>query len=103
LKSVDFDGSYKLSNIVSVKNLIEVRNSISISPVPVLFDAEISHPLADLNAELKIVDSRGVLIKSFKITPNTNITKLNLSDLTAGFYIITFQNTGKFYSCKFVK
>ncbi|WP_068822386.1 choice-of-anchor Q domain-containing protein [Pedobacter psychrophilus] len=103
LKSVDFDGSYKLSHIVSVKNSNEVKSNISISPVPVIDKVEISHPLTNLNAELSIVDSRGVNIKTYKLLPNSTVTKINLSDLVSGIYVLTFINEGKLSVTKFIK
>ncbi len=88
LKLVDADGSFTLSNVVSIKSVSSVSN-VDIYPNPaVVGNAKIK--ISDITdiTNVQVYDLSGKLIKNINVTNND----INMSDLKAGSYLLKMIN-----------
>ncbi len=89
LKLVDIDGSFKYSEVVSIKAISSVSD-VSIYPNPaVQGSARIRiNDISDITT-VQVFDLRGTVLKNIPVTGNI----INLSDLQAGSYLIKMMNS----------
>jgi hypothetical protein len=101
IKSVDKDGAFIYSAIVSVTGKSPVK--ISVSPNPVANDLVLSHPQAGDNAMVQVVSSAGKYLAQQKVQNNAVQTTINISAFSKGTYIVVFSNNGTKQTMQFVK
>jgi len=100
LKMIDLDGSYKYSNIVSVKLR---SNGLSVYPNPVKDQISLQHDLAGKNATVSVVDFAGKQALRVNIQQGALQTSIDASKLAPGTYMIVFDNDGTRSTRQFVK
>jgi Secretion system C-terminal sorting domain len=83
LKQVDKNGEISFSNIAKIK--MAQKSEIIISPNPVVDNFSVSTQM-DLQ-QIKLLDSKGKLVRSF-----TNASSYNISNLPKGVYILQIIN-----------
>lgn len=101
IKSVDKDGAFINSAIVSVTGKATLK--ISVFPNPVANDLVISHPQAGKNAMVQVVSISGKYLAQQKVQSNAVQTTINISALSKGTYIVVFSNNGIKQTMQFVK
>ncbi|MES2431409.1 MAG: T9SS type A sorting domain-containing protein [Bacteroidota bacterium] len=101
LKSVDQDGIFKYSEIVTVKNnaLLEIK----ISPNPVKNILKINYPAPSGKGVLNIISDDGKKQMSLKINTNTTTQSLDISLLRKGMYVAVFIFNDRYETIKFIK
>lgn len=99
LKQIDIDGKFTYSEVRSVN--IQKQAELSIYPNPVDGYAVLNHP--GLRANIVILNSAGKQIIKSSIAPKTNQTRLDLSSLVPGIYILNYRNDQEIKSLKFIK
>ena len=103
VKSVDYDGKYKYSSIVSF-NLGKSSIVLKVFPIPVQKETFIQHPASDKNSLITIASEDGRIIKEIRTTPGTQQTSMNLGGLTSGLYFISYKDgDGNSETIKFCK
>lgn len=102
LLSNDFcsDGSVESELFVTPNGVSEVigqTNTVSVYPNPVLTQLNCHFNASVLNAELKLVNSKGVSVMSKQLSDVFAGDKisLNISDIKAGLYILQLFSNGK--------
>jgi len=100
LKMIDLDGSYKYSNIVSVKLR---SNGLSVYPNPVKDQISLQHDLAGKNATVSVVDFAGKQAMRVNIQQGALQTNIDATKLAPGTYMIIFENDGTRSTKQFVK
>lgn len=104
LKQTDFDGKFKYTELVAVRNNNEIFN---VYPNPAGNNIEISfNTNTTEDAELKIIDVvTGKLVISQQISPKKgmNVIQLNTSNLSNGLYFVTLTNKFEQLKTKFIK
>jgi hypothetical protein len=98
LMQVDFDGRYEYSSIVSVRPEGNKSEPITISPNPASDMVNVFG--LDDNATYRITDFAGGQYLSGMIAPGQT---LDVTDLYAGFYMVTIQNGTSVSSFKLIK
>ena len=103
IKSVDYDGKYKYSSIVSF-NQGKTSIVLKVFPIPVQKETIIQHPVSINNSMISIASEDGKTIKEIRIMPGTQQTSMNLSSLTSGLYFISYNDgLGNTETIKFIK
>lgn len=107
LKSIDKDGKFTYSNIISLKTVGRLSNQISVVPNPVINGNGILRITAITNgfANLKIVDLAGRIVRSQRVNlfEGVNVVPLNHGTrLTSGTYLVQLINEKEILTSKFV-
>ncbi|KXK43036.1 MAG: lipoprotein [Bacteroidetes bacterium OLB11] len=105
LKSVDKDGKYTYSNVVSVF-LEKVNHSISIFPNPTSSELNIDiHSLDKTNSEVIVYDIFGniILKKEANLSQGKNNVKINTVQLSKGNYTLKVKLKDEIFVSKFTK
>ncbi|MEI6508790.1 MAG: YCF48-related protein [Bacteroidota bacterium] len=84
LKQFDFDGKFEYTKIVSVQIGKETFNDVKIIPNPSNGEFDVS--LSNIISSIEVFDVVGN--KIYSSTPNSNSTKINLSNFGKGIYFI---------------
>lgn len=99
LKSVDLNGSYEYSPIVSAsienRSLDISLDNVGVYPNPSISDFKIAiKAKEDFNLELKVINSLGKMIsrKDLSIVKGSTVIILEAQDWAAGIYFIEFTN-----------
>jgi hypothetical protein len=100
LKTVDFNGRYSFSQIVSL-NAKQVSN-IQVYPNPTSTVVTITLPKLNKATTLHIVDAKGTIVKSLMVAANTIQASVYVGNLTSGVYYLQ-QNETKKKTVSFVK
>jgi type IX secretion system substrate protein len=101
LKSVDADGSFTYSKVISIHQ--NNNTSFKIIPNPaainciIYFDA-----VAETNSAIKIFDHNGNLQKQILLAPKQAQVSLNVSSFTPGTYFCRIESTGKILTQKLI-
>lgn len=90
LKSVNTDGSFSYSKTISVSS--KSANKLSIYPNPSLSIVNVTHENASSDAAIEVYSIGGKKIIIYKPLEGTNQTRIDVSSLPAGSYIIKFTN-----------
>lgn len=100
LRQLDLDGSVNYSNTISV--VINEKANWNVYPTSILNTCTIALSDTDLPTKADIISmSNGKLVKSEVLANNRN--KIDLSDLTEGYYIVQVQNESNIQRFKIVK
>lgn len=106
LKQVDLDGTFSYSDIRAVRGVEDGARLIDVFPNPIDDYINIRLTTKATTATIKVQDASGkeILIATKKIPSTQLITIDNLSDLSAGVYLISVEtNKGEQYCQKVVK
>lgn len=99
LKMIDQNGSFTYSKIVALDALVN-SNVVSVFPNPandyVMIQSAVAAP-----AFVTLTDVTGKVVRNYKM--NSNNLRINLSDLSKGWYIIGYQTTQTLQTIKVVK
>ncbi|TDH29105.1 T9SS type A sorting domain-containing protein [Segetibacter sp. 3557_3] len=101
LRMVDKDGTAKYSPVVVVKNAKVL--SASVFPNPTKGNLAITHPKAESNSFIRIIDLEGKQVKSYAVEAGAIQTALSVSELSRGSYVLVFNNNGNHSATRFVK
>lgn len=91
LRITDIDGKFSYSKILRVQFSNE-QTKLSIFPNPAGDYTTISLSPIPGESELKIIDMKGILIKTYKINKNILQTKISTKELVPGVYDIIWRN-----------
>jgi len=103
IKAVDFDGKYMYSTIVSLKG---GKSSVVLRafPLPASSEITIQHGVAARGASLTLSTQDGKLVKTIAVSPGNLQTKIDLTALQTGMYLVQFSNeNGEVETLKIVK
>ncbi len=101
LKSVDVDGTYEWSNIVTV-SANQAKNKIEIYPNP--FNTNVTLSLVDNTpATIEVVSMQGVSVYNTTVNSNNLFVNINLTQLANGVYFIKVTQNGNTTLQKLVK
>src|SRR5690606_32262800 len=98
---LDGDAYYRVNQIdIDDKNASSDLKAVNISsgislvlyPNPVSDELNISHAKAKVNASLEVVATNGNKVLHLSIPPASTDTKIDLTGLSAGTYILIFKN-----------
>jgi hypothetical protein len=102
LKIVSTDGSISYSNIVVINSV--ANSTLQVYPNPATTDnVTITHPAAGYNAIIKIENINGKLVSAAKAAKSSTQTSINISNLSKGTYLVSFEDNGKKQLTKLVK
>ena len=103
IKSIDNDGSYKYSSIVSLKGQ-QSDIVLKAFPMPVQSELTIQYNSANNNSKIDILSADGRMIRSISLVNGSQETKLDLSSAKAGVYFARFDNgNGQTQTLKLIK
>lgn len=103
IKSIDNDGSYKYSSIVSLKGQ-QSDVVLKAFPMPVQNELTIQYSSANSNSRIDILSADGRMIKSISLLSGSQETKVDLSSAKAGVYFARFDNgNGQNQTLKLIK
>ena len=102
LKQYDKDGKSTTSD-VKIVNIAELVAAFEAYPNPTDGWVTVKHQLLTGDAELAISDLQGKKQFAVKAKKGDSITKVNLSSLSAGMYIISLNIEGKKQVVKVIK
>ncbi len=91
LKIVDKDGSIAYGEIKSI-TINNKLQTINIFPNPTKNIFTITHPTAQKNTTIKVVNTEGKICYTTKVTEGSNSTIVNNTALAAGNYVVIFSN-----------
>ncbi len=103
LKMMDFDGSFKYSNVVTIKVDSKKVNRLKVFPNPVSTDITIIHRAAEAEAVIKIVSINGQIVGQYTVAKNTLQTHIDASSLPKGYYVAQYISSRYVDSVPFVK
>ena len=101
IKSIDKDGNYNYSQVVSVSNV--TGNSLTIYPNPAKESIDISYSQTGTEASIKIVSVYGAAMKVYKAQPGTSHLKIDVTALSPGSYIIIYNDQTSQRTARFLK
>ena len=101
LKMVDKDGSFKYSNIISINGKEGVK--VDLYPNPAKNVLIVSHPKAEDKAVATVTGINGKRILVQNIAAGATQTTLDVSKLSAGTYIVVYDNGNSSTTATFVK
>jgi len=101
IKTVDNDGRFTYSGIVSINGKTSLN--LSIFPNPATNNLVMSHPQAGNNAYVQIISLNGKDILRQALQPGSIQTSLDVSTFSKGNYIVVYVNDNARQSAKFVK
>ena len=107
LKSVDKDGKFTYSNIISLKAVEKMFNQISIVPNPLTSANGIIkiNTTSKGTADIKVVDFAGRIVMLQKVTLFEGINVLpitNIRQLASGVYSLQLFKGGEIFNTKFI-
>ena len=103
IKAVDFDGKYMYSTIVSLKG---GKSSVILRafPLPAAGEITVQHGAAARGASLTLSTQDGKIVKTIAVAQGTLQTKIDLSALQTGMYLVQFSSeNGEVETLKIVK
>lgn len=102
IKSIDVDGQYKYSIVVSLKGQ-QSAVVMKAFPMPVQNQLTLQHSAAGSNSKIEIVSADGRMIQSVALTAGAQQSTLDLSSAKAGVYFVRLVNENNMQSLKIVK
>lgn len=102
IKSVDFDGKYIYSTVVTVKGQ---QSSIVMKafPMPVQSQLTVQHNAAGNDCKIDLITADGRIMKSVTVAKGVQQTSLDLTSAKAGIYVVRFVNDENIETLKVVK
>lgn len=102
IKSIDVDGKYSYSIIVSIKGL-QSDVVMKAFPMPVQNQLTIQHNAANNNSMLEIISTDGRVFKSLALVQGTQQTNVDLSSAKSGVYVVRLVNGLNIQTAKIIK
>jgi hypothetical protein len=103
IKSVDNDGKFMYSTVISVKGEQQSSVVMKAFPNPAQNQLTIQHNSTANQSKIEVVSVDGKLVKSLTVSANTQETSIDLSATKAGIYILRFIDESTVISLKVVK
>ena len=100
LKMNDKDGSYKYSQIATIKNSIV---GVSLYPNPVRSAVTVQHESAVNGATVAIIGMNGKQVASVNVQAGAVQTMIDASKLAPGAYMVVYTNNGQKQTKQFIK
>lgn len=97
----DNDGASDESPIQAVSNKVLVK--LSVYPNPTASNLNITHDAAQVGASATVISTTGKTVLKQELGLNTTDTKLDVSQLAPGSYLLVLSNQDQQSSLKFVK
>ncbi|MFT3704348.1 MAG: T9SS type A sorting domain-containing protein [Agriterribacter sp.] len=103
LNQKDFDGKAVFSKVISIA--IPAAKFITISPNPAgqYINVKLRKQSNSSGTTIQVIDMGGKKLIEQKITPTTNISRINISMLPKGAYMISIVTNGERTTSRFVK
>jgi hypothetical protein len=101
LKMTDLDGRINYSNVVKIN--ISTKPVIQISPNPADDHILVSHPKALSTATLMIMNAAGQRIMVQNINANATQTRVPVTGMSSGLYIVKYIGAGETANQTFIK
>lgn len=95
LRSVDYDGTYQLSEVVVIEREVEAFKLLSLFPVPTSQNLTVRYELAEsaeIQYQLFSMTGQALLSQSFDANTGLNQIELDLSSLPTGVYMLQLSN-----------
>ncbi len=96
---IDQNGSFAYSKIVTL-NAVVNNNEVTVFPNPAYDYVTIQSAVAT-SAFVTLTDATGKVVRSYKM--NSNNLRINLSDLSKGWYILGYRTAQTSQTIKVVK
>ncbi len=93
VKSVDHDGKYKYSSILSVNNN-SGKVLLKAFPIPATNDLTLQHPTAETSSRILVHASDGRLLQTIIPKQQTQQTLIDCSQMLPGAYFIQYETGG---------
>ncbi|MCF2446764.1 right-handed parallel beta-helix repeat-containing protein [Dyadobacter sp. CY345] len=104
LKMIDLDNTFEYSKIIAVNVNAEKLDKVVVFPNPATNSIIVRHESsADANGLIQIISSGGNFISKCSVLQNTTETKVDVSSLAKGSYVIVFERSGVKTSRVFIK
>jgi hypothetical protein len=103
LKSTDKDGTFKYSNVVTLKAGKELVKGLKIFPNPVTSTCTVSYPLAAASSVLSVYRVDGKKIAGYGLPAGSTQQSLDVSALKNGMYFIVYTSGEQTVTASFVK
>ncbi|HET8829835.1 MAG TPA: pectinesterase family protein, partial [Pelobium sp.] len=101
LNQIDLDGKNDYSDLKSINLSNEI--SLILYPNPVSTELNLIHTNAVANAGVEVIGTSGKIVLSLPVVVSSRNTKIDLSGVTPGVYIVVFTNGSEQQVSKFVK
>lgn len=101
VRSVDFNGSFKYSNVVAFSG--DITTLLMAFPSPAQTYTLLSHPKTSSSAQLLVFSGDGRLVRQLNLMEGTYQTRLDLDGLTKGLYVLSFTDGDTKESIRFIK
>ena len=103
IKSVDQDGKFKYSPIVTLRNG-KAAIALKVFPLPARNNVTVEHESIQTNGLITISTADGRIVKSIQPARGTMQTEVMLADIKAGMYLLRFDNgNGQVETIKLIK
>lgn len=101
LKQVDFDGNYEYSPVISVVTIDEESFHFYPNPSQGLITFNFRGPEID-QAVISVYNSNGIVVKTFSLDSGFHTTRLDLSSLEKGQYIVKFSTNSTAFTRRLI-
>ncbi len=101
VKAIDLDGKYSHSNMVVVEGLN--HNSVFVYPTIATNTIHIIHPKMAGRNSIEIYNLNGNKVAALLTEEGSSESTVNVTNLSAGLYIINYTNGTKNFKLKFIK
>jgi hypothetical protein len=105
LKMIDIDGKYKYSKVVIIRNVSENGMTLLTYPNPAINEVRITIPANWQNKKViyEIYNAAGKTVKRKETASSSQTEIINVSNLSAGFYIVRVSFEGQTAQQKIIK
>ena len=100
LKMIDKDGSFAYSPLIVLNVAVK---KLQLYPNPVVNTVTLSHEEAVVGALIKVLSIDGKVIAIYNTQIGSTQSRLDVSKMVKGSYIVSFENNGSRITTQFVK
>ncbi|MFC5282065.1 pectinesterase family protein [Pedobacter alpinus] len=101
LNQIDLDGKNKYSDLKVVNNSGNIN--LGLYPNPVSSELNITHAMASEKASIEVISMNGKKVASILVQSTSTFTKVDLSAIPSGTYVLVFNNGAEKSVAKFIK
>ncbi|HTN20908.1 MAG TPA: T9SS type A sorting domain-containing protein [Pelobium sp.] len=101
IKQLDINGDFKFSKVIFITN--NAVQHLNVYPNPVKEGFTLNHQPSSAGAQINITSLKGDVLINIGSRTGSTFDQVNVSNLPAGYYIVTFINQNKKESVQFVK
>ncbi|MFD1630822.1 T9SS type A sorting domain-containing protein [Pseudopedobacter beijingensis] len=102
LKMVDNDGTTRFSNVIALKITALKENVLKVYNLSDSY-LQVVHPNANNNAQIEIYGIDGKIINSIKANQGEVTSRVNVSNLKNGVYVLSYKDEVQLFRTKFIK